>query len=150
MTDPQDNTQFKADIASRIAKMKERRRGDEQKKMNWEINKAGEQQAHEFAEYEQSKILEQRVRDIFGVPDQKIVDVQVDKPLVRNSRPWFNLNKRFIEKCIREGKLMRLTWPDGSALHKPEEWLKGEPYQKEFKFAGQPMEMLGRYLDLDE
>ena len=93
--------------------------------------------------------LEDTARDIFGVPDEKIVDVKVDVPLLRNGRPWFNLNKRFILKCQRDKKLMRLTWPQGSALHKPEEWLKGEPYQKEFRFPGQPLEMVGGFLDLE-
>ena len=102
-------------------------------------------------EKREAGVTEQDVRELFrddvkkNIPD--IVDVKVEVPLIKNGRPFFNLRKSFVEKALREGKLMRLTWPDGSALHKPEEWLKGEPYQKEFKFAGKPMEMVGNYLE---
>ena len=93
--------------------------------------------------------LEAEARDVFKVPN--IVDVKVEVPLIKNGRPFFNLNKRFIEKAKREGKMMRISWPDGSAMHSPSDWLKnGEPYQKSFKFPDNPMEMIGSYLDLEE
>ena len=99
---------------------------------------------------EAEKKVEEDVEDIFHTQRlEDFVEVEVKVPLQKNGRPYFNLNKRFILKCLREGKLMKLTWPDGSALHKPEDWLKGEPYQKEFKFAGSPIEMVGNYLDLE-
>ena len=134
MIDPQDNTQFKKDIAEGFAKMKERRR----EKANVWPKSEGEQPLVSMA---------QIAEEMFKVPD--IVDVEVKVPLIKNGRPFFNLNKRFIEKALREGKIMRITWPDGSALHKPEEWLKGEPYQKEFKFPAQPLSMIGNFLDLE-
>ena len=123
MSNPVDIV-FREDIAKRIADMKARNR---QKRGNG---------------------LEDMAREIFN-PDN-IVDVQVKVPLVKQGRPYFNLNEKFIQKCIREGKMMRISWPDGSALHDPKDWLKGEPYQKEFRFEGQPMHMRGHYLDLEE
>ena len=145
MIDPQDNTQFKADIALRIAKMKERRRGEfvETYQKNGKTWIKGQVVVKD-------EDLEKEVRDLFYPEEKNIVAVQVDKPLVRNSRPWFNLNKGFILKAQREGKLMRITWPDGSALHKPEDWLKtGTPYQKAFNFADRPMDLIGNFLDLE-
>ena len=154
MIDPQDNDQFKKDIALRIAKMKERRWGNSNQFRDT-TKKADslEETAREiFASVGVTDENQRLAKDMLeAFPELDIVDVEVKVPLIKNSRPYFNLNRKFIEKCERQGKLMRLNWPDGSALHKPEEWLKtGTPYQKEFKFAGNPMEMVGNFLDLEE
>lgn len=153
MIDPQDNTKFKKDIAEGFAKMKERRR---EKVSVWPKSE-GEQPLVSMA---------QIAEEIFKVPKednivsgiaeiaydqrnyQNVVDVEVKIPLIKNSRPYFNLNVKFIEKAKREGKMMRISWPNGSAIHSPDDWLKtGTPYQKEFNFAGSPMEMVGNFLD---
>lgn len=93
--------------------------------------------------------LEDTARDIFAPIE--CVDVEVGIPLKVNNREFFNLDERVIEKAEEEGKNLRFTWPNGSSMYTPSEWrTNAQLTLKEFKFAGNPMRLLGNYLSRED
>ena len=89
---------------------------------------------------------ENDVRMIFKPLD--FIDITVGVPLIREGKPFFNLDERTIDQAEAEHKNLRFTWPQGSSIHTPQEWRKGAQLTLQaFKYKDNPLRLWGNFLE---
>jgi hypothetical protein len=72
---------------------------------------------------------------------------KIEKPLYGN---FVYINEKYIKQAMREGKKMKITVPQGSAIVDPWVWKGyGKKMEKEFKIKGKPMILWGGNVDID-
>lgn len=76
------------------------------------------------------------------------IEVVIKKPLYGT---FVYIRETFVNKAIREGKMMRVTIPQGSAVVDPNDWKEtGKRMEKVFLRPDQPMILYGKSLYINE
>lgn len=74
------------------------------------------------------------------------VDVTIRKPLYDN---FVNIRDTYLRTAIRQGKLLRVTIPQGTAVVDPREWVAtGKVSYQVFLRPDEPMKLVGNYVPL--
>lgn len=74
------------------------------------------------------------------------VDVTIHKPLYDN---FVNIRDSYLKTAIRQGKLLRVTIPQGTAVVDPKEWVTtGKKVKQVFLRPDEPMVLYGNYVPL--
>lgn len=74
------------------------------------------------------------------------VDVTIHKPLYDN---FVNIRDTYIKTAIRQGKLLKVTIPQGTAVVDPKEWVAtGKVVKQVFLRPDEPMRLVGNYVPL--
>ena len=78
----------------------------------------------------------------------KTVNITIKKPLYGT---FCYIRDIYLKQAIRENKKLRITIPQGTALHDPKEWVRtGNLMWKIFKIPDKPMELWGNYVKLED
>jgi hypothetical protein len=79
------------------------------------------------------------------MPDQYI-DVNIKKPLYAN---FVRIRDKYIYQAIKEKKKLRITIPQGTGIHDPQEWMKtGKRVEQVFLMPDNPMILWGNYVKI--
>ena len=69
------------------------------------------------------------------------VDVTIHKPLYDT---FVNIRETYVRRAIKEGKLLRITIPQGTAVVDPKEWIMtGKVHKQVFLRPDEPMILYG-------
>lgn len=75
------------------------------------------------------------------------IDINIRKPVFGN---FCYIRETYIKQARREGKLLKITTPNGTGIISPDDWEKnGKVLLKEFKIPGRPMRLVGNHVPID-
>ena len=72
-----------------------------------------------------------------------MIHFKIKKPLYDN---FVNLRKSLLLRAIKDGELIKVSIPQGSAIVSPVWWLKtGKEVEQVFKIPDRPMKLVGNF-----
>jgi len=75
-----------------------------------------------------------------------MIHFKIKKPLYDN---FVNLRKSLLLRAIKDGELIKITIPQGSAIVSPVWWIKtGKESEKVFKIPDRPMKLCGNFVPI--
>jgi hypothetical protein len=75
-----------------------------------------------------------------------MIHFKIKKPLYGN---FVNLRKSLLLRAIKDGELIKITIPQGSAIVSPVWWIKtGKEVEQVFKIPDRPMKLVGNYVEI--
>lgn len=77
----------------------------------------------------------------------RVIDVTIKKPLYGNK---VYIRDKYIRDAIRENAMLRISIPQGTAIHDPREWKStGDKMEKVFNIPDKPMILWGNHVNVE-